>query len=183
MSVRECDQCHFIKADGLRCKIRTCTTGPYCWIHTRIKYGVRVKPAMFGKGLFAAREFQPNEKVGEYTGDRLSRQQYNARYPGGIGSDYVLEKNPNLLIDARSTQSSVVRYANDCHNTGRPCNARLTVAASLRTTRHVNKGDEIMAPYGDEYWEEHDGGNQAKVVVPKATRPKAANKGKGRARR
>ena len=152
MSLRECDRCHFLKPDGTRCKLSTCTTGRYCWIHTKKRYGLRVKPSTVGgKGLFAAKRFRPGTTVSRYTGDVLTLNEKLARYPND-DAEYVLQVgNTGRFIDARSTQSSVARYTNDCRGTGRPCNARFR-GSFIKATRVIDDGQEVLVPYGNDYW-------------------------------
>lgn len=156
MSLRECDRCHYIKPDGTRCRLSTCTTGRYCWIHTRKRYMLRVKPSTIpnaGKGLFAATaDFTAGQNIVPYTGDVLTRAQLHARYPNNDGQ-YVLQAAGDRFIDARSTQSSVGRYANTCRGTNKPCNARFTNGRdpSIRATRYIPDGSEILVPYGSAF--------------------------------
>ena len=169
MSVRECDRCHFLKPDGTRCRLSTCTTGRYCWIHTKKKFGLRVKPsAVGGKGLFAAKVFRPRAAISRYTGEVLTLQQKLARYPED-DAEYVLEVG-NRYIDARSTQSSVARYANDCRGTGRPCNAKFR-GSTVEATRVIGDGQEVLVPYGRDYWERGDGGGAAKAAAARPPVP------------
>lgn len=65
--VRECGRCKKIKPDGARCRLRTCKTFPYCWIHLKYKEGFRVKDSTIpgaGQGVFyIGRPLTPELKV------------------------------------------------------------------------------------------------------------------------
>ena len=156
MSVRECARCSFIKDNEEQCKLRSCVSGSLCWIHTRRQYHLRVKPSTIpnaGRGLFAATaDFRKGQQIVPYSGDVLTRAQYEQRYPNDDG-EYVFKVNNNRYIDARSTQSAVGRYANRCTGTGLPCNARITGAQhpNLKATRLIHDGDEILVPYGGSF--------------------------------
>lgn len=129
MSVRTCDQCRANNRRGTRCRLRTCTTGPYCWIHTKNLEGVRVKRSKIagaGLGLYTLRARAPNSQVGEYTGELLDKRQLDALYPGDTLAPYALQLDPyrpNPLskkltkkkwVDARKTNSGNMRYINTC---------------------------------------------------------------------
>lgn len=150
MSIRDCDRCTAITAAGHRCKLITCKTGPYCYVHSKSILGVRVKRSgVHGQGLFAERKFRRGENIAEYTGP------LTVEIPEG---DYGLEMRSGRFRDAIRTNSTVARYANDCRGTGRRCNAALKGdrhdpdRAWLRAQHKIRKGQEIMAKYGDQYW-------------------------------
>ena len=128
MSIRECDRCHALKPNGQRCRLQTCTTGRYCWIHTQSLYHLRVNPSTIpgaGKGLFTTQPIHTGQSIVRYTGDVLNRHQLDERYLDGVAGDYVLQVNQNRFIDARSTQSSVARYVNSTRGTNRPSNTSI----------------------------------------------------------
>jgi hypothetical protein len=157
MSIRECDQCSFIKANGERCKNRTCTTHPFCWQHLKKEHGLRVKPSTIagaGHGLYTTRDIKNNSKIASYTGDILTKEQLQQRYPGNTLGAYTLMQHGNKYVDARSTQTAVGRYANACDKPGSRvrCNAKLTKAATLKSVKKIKAGDEVFVPYGRDYW-------------------------------
>lgn len=160
-TIRTCVQCNFIKQNGERCKLKACTTPEFCWIHFKKIYNLRVKPSQIeraGKGLFTEKDIENNEELGEYKGEKLSKKEINKRYPGNTLGQYAIHisagKNKNKYIDARSTQSNVFRYANDCRGTNFECNATFTPSGKIKTTTSIKKGNEIFISYGDEYWNE-----------------------------
>ena len=177
MSVRECDRCHANTATGGRCRRRTCVNGRYCWQHLMRDHHLRVRASNIpggGKGLFAQRTaraarnnngpvFRSEDTIGEYTGDRLNAAQLQQRYPGNTLGAYVVSASANNNIDARSTQTNVVRYANHCrprnqraghcrHNNARFVANQRTGRVRVAATRNINQGDEIYVSYGREYW-------------------------------
>lgn len=61
-----CGRCEFRKIRRGRryhCKNTTCMMSSYCWIHTFIKYGVKLFNSEFGKGLQATKDFVVGEFV------------------------------------------------------------------------------------------------------------------------
>ena len=89
--------------------------GTVCWQHLKRDSGLRVKQSQIaaaGMGLWTTRRFKPNEKIGKYTGERLTQEQLRERY-GERRGEYVLCPNNGYCIDGKKTNSSTVRFAND----------------------------------------------------------------------
>ena len=168
---RECDTCSATSAKtGTRCKRRTCATHPYCWQHTQSIQKLKVKDSQVaGKGLYAAKlskenkkkkkmwrgkvvVFKKTEKVVKYGGKLYTKEQFNRKYPGDYTVPYALELKGKKYLDARSTKAGVGRYANDCKGTRLPCNARLSENGFIVATKNIYEGDEILVPYGRDYW-------------------------------
>lgn len=166
MSERECDRCHAQTDAGTRCKNRTCTTGTYCWIHLKKIDHLRVKPSQIphaGLGLYTTEDIHvprgQEVPIIEYTGEHLTKRQLDRRYPGDTLAAYAIQiGDSNRYIDARSTQSSVARYANDCRGSRRQCNATLEARdhdtrSFLTADRNIRANHEILTSYGPNYWE------------------------------
>lgn len=157
MSLRECRICSGKTANGAPCRRRTCKTFKYCWQHLLKETGLFVKPSKVpgaGDGLFTSKPIKKNTNIAKYEGERISKTELDRRY-GDATAPYVLEYPRGVFIDARSTQSSIARYANACDYPGnrRACNAKLSgVNGYLRSTKNIASGAEILTPYGSEYW-------------------------------
>ena len=155
---------------GAHCRQRT-LRGQYCHNHARIEEGVRVKLSSVpraGMGLFAEREFKRGEKAAAYTGDlvRLDRA-------GNVGGAYVLETKKGVGIDAARTNSAYGRFVNDPRGSGKQANVAFRVdprgggaAAALRATRAVARGEELLVPYGREYWRAREAGLAVADALP-----------------
>lgn len=179
MSVRpkKCPQCVASNKGGTdRCSRPTCKYGPKCWQHTKIQDGLVVKKSTIkgaGEGLFAAKAFHKDEKVAQYTGEKLTAPQLAKRYGKGKGKGklgpYVVHQGNAQYIDARVTNSGVARYSNDCHGTSKQCNAELVTECKwvkakgkrrkcvpektfIEAKREIKPGSEILTNYKDEYW-------------------------------
>ena len=93
-----------------------------------------------------------------YGGSVVSQNTYN-QDPSGYG----IHLNKNQVLDGKSTQSGLGRYANTCkpankkkgHCKGQ--NAKLTVnhmnqSASIKATKKIKAGEEVYVPYGNNFW-------------------------------
>ena len=89
----------------------------------------------------------------------VSVEDWNA---GGEG-DYGVQLNKREVLDGRSTQSSLGRWANDCraaNKRGKHCggtNAKFSISSryktvTLKATEDIAAGSEIFVSYGKEYW-------------------------------
>ncbi len=116
-----------------------------------------------GMGLYAARKYRRGEKIMEYTGELLSREEYDARYGEQLGR-YVLEISKQRYIDARdAAKSGPARYVNDCRRADKnrgACKANNVQArthgkrAFLYAERSIAPGDELFWNYGRSYWKQ-----------------------------
>jgi SET domain-containing protein len=161
MSVRTCVQCEAKTKNGTRCKRRTCVRGQYCFQHLASVLGLEVKQSQIpggGRGLYTLKAVPKGRAVVEYTGERRTPQEFE-RDP----SLYGIALTKSKIIDARSTQSSVGRYANDCrtkNKKAKQCKGNNTKFAGdirkqkvrLRATRKIKPGEEVFVSYGRSYW-------------------------------
>lgn len=118
--------------------------------------GVEVRPSLIpnsGNGLFAARDFEAGEPLGEYRGRVLSllqahRLEDRDYLMGGFGL--------NSHVDARFALDAPARYVNDNFDKSQ-LNAefhkdKARKRAILVATRFIKRGEEIYASYGESYW-------------------------------
>jgi hypothetical protein len=156
-SERECDQCTATSKSGNRCRNRTCR-GKLCWQHLKRDSGLRVKSSQIaaaGMGLWTTRRFKPNEKIGNYTGERITKQQMLARYPNNKRGEYVLCPNNGYCIDGKKTNSSSIRFANDSKGNSQLKNNAVFKQGSdvLRAgPQGIPANREIFVSYGSDYW-------------------------------
>ena len=159
MSIRECDRCTGKTKAGERCRNRTCR-GKKCWQHAIKEDGLRVKKSEIpgaGMGLFTAKRFKAGEKIGNYTGEKLSRTQVHKRYPGNVTAPYVLcnGTGPQApCVDGRKSNSSLTRFINDSRGTNKKNNAKFFKNGfGMKVMgKPIPKGKEIYASYGYSYW-------------------------------
>jgi hypothetical protein len=141
------------KTTKKQCKGKT-RNGKYCYVHLKSIEGLRVKRGSIdpkGVGLFAARDFEADEVVARYTGELRALND-----PEGDKSDYSLQIQKNLIIDASIPNANLGRVIND--GLGQEPNNckfaidRRTKKVQIRTTKRVKAGEEFLIPYGKEYW-------------------------------
>ena len=130
MSIRDCSRCIATKKSGGQCTRRTCKYPALCWQHTKYEKGLVIRPSRIvgaDSGLYADKDFKRNQKITEYTGDEKSLDDYN-----DDDSGYGFQYRTGRIIDARSTQSALGRYINDCRpEIGREKNVRVTILSGL----------------------------------------------------
>jgi hypothetical protein len=154
-TVRVTAQCEYIGPAG-RCRRKTTITHPFCGPHTEEVQGLRVARssiAAAGLGLHAVRMFAKGSILAEYSGERLSQEEYDARYEGEPMGTYGIEVDEGYVLDARRTDSGIARYACDYHGSGRRPNAEFVSDEGrvwIVATRTIRPGDEIFVDYGDE---------------------------------
>lgn len=134
----------------------TTITHPFCGQHTREHLGITIQKSnipMAGLGMFAVRPFVADERIVEYSGEKLTTDQYDRRYDKDSMGSYGIQLSEKYVIDARKTSSGVARYACDYHGSGKKPNAeyinfggRIWIVA----TKRIKPGEEILTDYGDD---------------------------------
>ena len=152
----ECKQCSANTKQGIRCKKTTCKYLPTCYIHTKSKYHLAIRPSTIpnaGDGLFALKDFKKGEFISDYIGEELTQQNKDNRY-GNTQQDiapYAIKVSKNKIIDCACTRS-IGSYAN--HKKGN-INASISVymgKAEIKASKNIKDGQEIFISYGRDYW-------------------------------
>ena len=90
----------------------------------------------------------------------MSKQAFNANR-----SDYAVDIPHNRVLDARSTQTALGRYANNCRTINKNAgqcsgnNAKLSYddqrrdKVNLKATKNIPANREVFVRYGRKYWE------------------------------
>ena len=158
-------RCAADTAAGDQCKQRT-AVGHLCWNHLQRDFGLRVKKSTVpgaGRGLFAAwHDGLPAKHRIPYTGDEI------VMGGPGEGGPYVLETKNGHGIDAARRNCGAGRWINDprgaLDGNGRPRRANCEFVAhtprggdrkrvaAVRTLRRVERGEELLVSYGNDYW-------------------------------
>ena len=152
MSVYTSQQCTANTKKGERCRLRT-ARGKRCWHHLKKDDQLRVKTSKVphaGLGLYTTKRIRKGRSIAKYTGEKMSRAAVDKRY-GKKRADYVLCRGKKC-IDARRSNSSVARFVNDSRGTKRKNNTKLTQSFTVKATRNITKGSELLAGYGRDYW-------------------------------
>ena len=91
---------------GQQCKLRT-ARGRKCWHHTLRDENLRVKTsgvARAGLGLFSGKKkIKKGKSITKYTGEQMTRQEVETRYPGNTVAQYTLCASKTKCRDARRT--------------------------------------------------------------------------------
>lgn len=152
--------------NGERCNRRTCKYSDYCWQHTKIYKGLKLKKSNIpgaNIGLFATKEFKKGQKIADYRGRIMSQAEYDKldNWEGVYG----VEIKKGEVMNADTTQDGLGRYANHCrpknirakHCKGN--NAKISIShrgddpkVSLKATKKIRPGQEIYVNYGPNYW-------------------------------
>lgn len=168
---RGCNICNAKKADGGKCKRKTCVIGPMCWQHTQRKYKVRVKPAKYGMGLFAEKIGGKKGEIIFKEGDFICWYSKTLENPPAVKDNVQVEYglgNRAAIHNPYKTNDFPGRYANDCNDIekvkkgeveyGRGCtNAFLhrnvkEGKARVYADKTIKQGEEVLVSYGKGYW-------------------------------
>lgn len=110
--------------------------------------GVRVGRSSAGLGLFATRAYKKGERIIEYFGRVISKEEeYTSR------SKYLFEINSRKTIDG-TTRENIARYIN--HSCKPNCEPEIERGrVFIDTIKPVKEGEEFTYDYGEEYVDEH----------------------------
>ena len=158
-TIKESVRCIGWTKSGIRCRKYTTFYPGRCGTHT---LDFKLKKSTIpraGKGLFVKRDFANNEKIGDYSGQKMSVAAFEAQVPESAYGYRFRGK----IIDAKKTQSTITRYANDARdhrNNSQFVDGRRKVA--LVATKPIKSGSEVFADYGATYWAGADDAKGAK---------------------
>ncbi len=125
--------------------------------HTH-KRTVVVKRAAAGLGLFAARPIKKGERIIEYKGRAISKdEEYTSR------SKYLFEVKRGLTIDGQA-RSNKARYIN--HSCRPNCEPEIEKGrVFIDAVKNIKEGEELAYDYGKEYFNEYIKPKGCKCVV------------------
>ena len=140
-----CQRCTANTNAGVQCAQRA-AVAHLCWNHLIRDKGLRVqKSHIAGKGLFAAwKDGLPGGHSVPYTGGLIEKGIHAARHNSGLGR-WV--NDPRGAFDAEGKP----RKANCEFTVYTPRGQRQRVG-SVRTLRHILRGEELLIAYGNQYW-------------------------------
>ncbi len=110
--------------------------------------GLRVGKSSAGLGLFATRPFKKGERIIEYFGREISKEEeYTSR------SKYLFEVNRKKTIDG-AERNNFARYIN--HSCKPNCEPNIVKGRVwIDAVKSIKPGEEFTYDYGDEYFDEH----------------------------
>lgn len=107
---------------------------------------VTVKRSSAGLGLFAAAPIAKGEVIIEYTGERISQDEANAR-----GGRYLFEVTDTLVIDGKGRENTA-RYINHaCKPNAEAEHDEDEDRIYIRAKKKILPGEEITYSYGKDY--------------------------------
>lgn len=89
----QCQQCLYRKEDGEQCRKRTCMSLPYCWTHTKMRYGVKVVKKKDFEGLIATRSHDEGSFIIPFVGELLTLECMQNRYTEGTTPPYLINQS------------------------------------------------------------------------------------------
>lgn len=110
--------------------------------------GLRVGKSSAGLGLFATRAIKKGERIIEYFGHEISKEEeYTSK------SKYLFEVNSRKTIDG-TQRDNYARYINhSCKSNCEPVIVKGRVW--IDAVKNIKPGDELTYDYGEEYVAEH----------------------------
>lgn len=110
--------------------------------------GLQVKRSSAGLGLFATRPYKKGERIIEYFGREISKQEeYTSK------SKYLFEINSRKTIDG-TQRDNFARYIN--HSCKPNCEPHLSKGKMfIDAIKGIKIGEELCYDYGEEYVAEH----------------------------
>ena len=109
---------------------------------------MRVGRSSAGLGLFATRPFKKGERIIEYFGREISKEEeYTSK------SKYLFEVNSRKTIDG-TTRENCARYIN--HSCKPNCEPNIVKShVWIDAIKSIKTGEELSYDYGEEYVKEH----------------------------
>lgn len=110
--------------------------------------GLKVKRSSAGLGLFATRPFKKGERIIEYFGREISKEEeYTSR------SLYLFEVNSRKTIDG-TQRDNFARYIN--HSCKPNCEPNIVKGRVwIDAIKNIKPGEELTYDYGEEYFDEY----------------------------
>lgn len=161
-------RCEGHTKQGKECKRMVVMGTPWCWMHLLSERDLRIAKSRVpnaGMGLFASTSmtikepehvkaylmFKNNDKIVEYTGEKITKEEQHRRY-GAKTASYALGSRTGVIDSA--CERSVASFANTIKPKAK-CNARFSEGKDGRiwvvATKNIYDGDEILVDYGKEY--------------------------------
>ena len=110
-----------------------------------------------GKGLFTKELIPKGTRIVEYKGRITTWKEIEASTEFNA---YVYYVSRNYVIDAKDDKKDLARYANDATGSGKVKGIRNNCKyvtdkkrVFIEAIRDIPAGEEILVPYGKEYWD------------------------------
>lgn len=112
---------------------------------------VKVKRGTDGLGLFAGEFIKKGDKIIEYIGDILNKEEADKRKT----SQYLFEVSRNKTIDG-TPRWNIARYCNHaCEEAANGESEIIKGRVFIKAIKDIKEGEEIVYDYGEEFVKEH----------------------------
>ena len=156
-------RCSHIDKNHKQCKREVTIGAPLCWQHLATDSNLKIKKSTIpngGKGLFAYNGtqnhdtvFKTNKIIYDYIGEKLKKQQLDARY-GKYTAPYAVAHSNGLLIDS-ALDRGVGSLINSVARTHREPNVDLIDGANnnirVKALKNIKNNTELLTRYGKDY--------------------------------
>lgn len=112
---------------------------------------VKAKKGLEGLGLFAGEDIKKGEKIIEYIGNILNKEEADTH----TSNQYLFEISRNKTIDGE-VKWNIARYCN--HACNEAANAESEIIKGrvfIKAIKNIKEGEEIVYDYGEEFVNEH----------------------------
>lgn len=155
------ERCHYIKGDGQQCKNRVCIGTPFCHIHRKYEYKLKIMQSTIpnaGIGLFVQNDEEPenaiivkkNAKICPYAGEIINREELLRRY-GDYTAPYGIQISNDIYEDGAVFRGigSLINHSR------RNANCRFSVGRNKKINivaiKNIRNGKELFVDYGNDY--------------------------------
>lgn len=161
-------QCKGQTPTGVRCQRKVVIGLPYCFSHTRKFFHLSIRESTIagvGKGVFAwlAKTeliheddpdlvFKPGNIICPYMGEKIDKEELDARYPGDITAPYVIALRGTNKYEDAACERGIGSIIN--HKPKAEANAQLITKgrhAVVVALKNIYQDEEIFVFYSAEY--------------------------------
>lgn len=140
------------RRDGTRLVERSHRGGWRPWV-VDAPSAALAKLGLKGRGLYAARAFQPGDVIGRYDGVPVAEDEVAALVAAGHDK---LARIGGQVLDGKDQGPPFLQLLNDPRGTDRRATAQLRpsgrVVAVEELSTYPAPGSELLISYGDDYW-------------------------------
>jgi hypothetical protein len=111
-------------------------------------------PAYPGRQVIATRRLAPHTEIGEYAGEKLTREEKEERYPGDLNDGYIFDSDNGLFIDGLDPRlANATRFINGSTSELPANTAAIAEGGKIHiyTTQAIGKHEELLLNYGPAY--------------------------------
>lgn len=154
-------RCRSNNLGGERCRNKTVIGTGLCWRHLLKEKNLRIKPSVYGLGLFAQASnvnagdndilFKKDDVIIEYGGDLINLNTLNERYGENTAPYGVQMQGDNKYNDAACKRGigSLVNHAPTARRNARFSFSRQGGVLQIKATKNIRNNKEILINYNE----------------------------------